>query len=243
MNPMLRHSLLVFSAIIIAGAMVAGAIVWGINRVVDTARDTRAPRVATERSAPSPSPAVNIGDVSLDGVPFVGDPAAPAVMAYWYDYQCPFCREVELKIMPQLMNDYVKTGKLRIYFKDFQFLGPDSFAAGLASRAVWEVAPKKFYDWHSAMFENQDAENGGWGNAEDIVALTETIPGIDAAKVEELMSTRADEYQRALEADLREASGMGINGTPGTIIGSQLIAGAAPYTQFRGAIDQVLAGP
>lgn len=35
---------------------------------------------------------------------------------------------------------------------------------------------------------------------------------------------------------------MGINGTPGTIIGSQLIVGAAPYTQFRGAIDQVLAG-
>lgn len=242
MNPMLRHSVLVFSAIIIAGAMVAGAIVWGISQVVDTARETRAPRVAAESTAP-PAPVVNIDDVSLDGVPFVGDPAAPAVMAYWYDYQCPFCQQVELTVMPQIMSDYVETGKLRVYFKDFQFLGPDSFAAGLASRAVWEVAPEKFYDWHRAMFEKQDRENGGWGNTEDIIALTATIPGIDAAKVEDLMTTRTADYQRAMDADLNEGSSMGINGTPGTIVGSQLLAGAAPYSQFRAAIDAALTSP
>jgi len=229
MNPSLRHSLLVFSAIIIAGAMVAGSIVW-----------TRSARAVAE-NAPPTVPIVNIDDVSLDGVPFVGDPAAPAVMAYWYDYQCPFCREVELKVMPQLMDNYVKTGKLRIYFKDFQFLGSDSFVAGLASRAVWEVAPEKFYDWHSAMFEKQDRENGGWGDADDIIALTKTIAGIDVAQVENLTSTRADEYQRAMEADLQEASGMGINGTPGTIAGTQLLSGAVPYARFRAAIDAALA--
>jgi len=32
------------------------------------------------------------------------------------------------------------------------------------------------------MFEKQDDENAGWGNKEDILALTKTIAGIDAAK-------------------------------------------------------------
>ena len=77
-------------------------------------------------------------------------------MAYWFDYQCPYCKQEEESVFPQLEKDYIDTGKLKIVFKDFAFLGPDSDVASRAARAVWAVAPDKFRDWHKAMFDHQD---------------------------------------------------------------------------------------
>src|SRR5260221_13731001 len=116
---------------------------------------------AGAQSAPPESPtaaepattSADVTKVSQEGVPFIGRPDAPVVMAYWYDYQCPYCRQQEENVMPQLIEDYVKPGKVKILFKDFAFLGPDSQTAGLAARAVWAIAPDKFYDWHKAVFD------------------------------------------------------------------------------------------
>jgi protein-disulfide isomerase len=114
--------------------------------------------------------------------------------------------------------------------------------AGLAARAVWEIAPDKFYEWHRAMFDKQDDENAGWGKKEDVLALTRTIAGIDVPKVEQLMTDHAAEYQSAIQADGTEGSSMGIDGTPGAIIGKRLLVGAQPYDQFKAAVDAALAG-
>ena len=162
-------------------------------------------------------------------------------MAYWFDYQCPFCQRFENDAITQLMSEYVKTGKVKIVFKDFQFLGPDSQTAGLAERAVWDVAPDKFYTWHKAMYDKQDNENGGWGNKVDILTLTKGL-GIDSAKVEQLMTSKADEYQKAMDADKAEGGVFGINGTPGSIIGNNLISGAQPYATVKQLIDLALQG-
>jgi protein-disulfide isomerase len=220
-------------AIIIAGVMISGAILWANKQLIDVERLTYGAQTATS----PPTAAVDITKVSQEGVPFIGDPKAPVVMAYWFDYQCPFCRENEEKVMPRLITDYVKPGKLKILFKDLAFLGPDSQTAALAARAVWEVAPDKFYEWHKAMFDHQDDENAGWGKKEDIIALTKTIPGIDAAKVEQLMTDRAKDYQKEVEADGAEGNAMGVTGTPGVIIGKQQISGVPPYEKLKTAID------
>jgi len=143
--------------------------------------------------------------------------------------------------MTQLMKDYVNTGKVKVVFKDFQFLGPDSQTAGLAERAVWEVSPDKFYTWHKAMYDKQDNENGGWGNKADILALTKSL-GIDSVKVEQLMTSKAADYQKAMDADKAEGGAFGINGTPGSIIGKNLISGAQPYAAVKQLIDLALQG-
>jgi len=162
-------------------------------------------------------------------------------MAYWFDYQCPFCKQEEETVLPRLIADYVDTGKVKIVLKGVTFLGPDSVTAGLASKAVWEIAPDKFREWHKAMFDKQDDENAGWGKKEDIVALTKTIAGIDAAKVDELMTSKAAAYQQAMDADASEGATMGVGGTPSFLIGKQMIVGAQPYDQLKAAIDGVLA--
>ena len=206
--------------------------------------DYRSPpqTMESQSGAPSPSVAADTAGVSQQGVPFIGSPNAPVVMAYWFDYQCPFCKDEEETVITQLIDDYVKAGKLKILFKDFAFLGPDSQTAGYAARAVWEIAPDKFYAWHKAVFDHQDDENAGWGKKEDILALTKTIDGIDVAKVEQLMKERAADYQKAIDADGAEANAMGVNGTPGAIIGKQLLVGAQPVAPFKSAIDAALSG-
>ena len=236
MKKLSEKDLLTPLAIIIAGIMISAAILWSGKQLVDVARLAYAAQPPTGEAAAT----ADITKVTQEGAPFIGDPKAPVVMAYWFDYQCPFCRESEEKIMTQLITDYVKPGKLKILFKDFAFLGPDSQTAALAARAVWEVAPDKFYDWHKAMFDHQDEENAGWGKKEDIIALTKTIPGIDAAKVEQLMTDHAKDYGKAIDADVAEGKAMGIEGTPGVIVGKKLIVGLQPYDQFKGAIDAEL---
>ena len=51
------------------------------------------------------------------------------------------------------------------------------------------------------------------------------------------MTSKEDVYQKLMDADKAEASSFGINGTPGTIIGKQLIAGAQPYSGVKTTID------
>lgn len=196
--------------------------------------------MAPATAAVAPAPVVDSSKVSSEGVPFVGDSNAPVTMAYWYDYQCPFCKQVEETVIGRLMTDYVQPGKLKILFKNSAFLGPDSLTAALASDAVWETAPDKFYQWHKAMFDAQGPENSGWATKDKIIALTQTIPGIDAAKVEQLMTDHAAQYQKTIDADAAEGTAMGVDGTPGTIIGKQLIDGAQGYDQFKADIDAAL---
>ncbi len=227
-------------AIIIAGLMISGSIIWSSQPPPQPAAQDSAAVAPPAEPAQPPAPAADIAKVNLEGEPFIGDADAPVVMAYWFDYQCPFCRQTEETIFPELIKDYVDTGKVRIVFKDFQFLGPDSQTAGLAARAVWEVAPDRFREWHKAMFDKQDDENAGWGNKGDIIALTRTIPGIDVAKVEELMTSRAADYNRAMQADAAEGNGMGVDGTPSFLIGKQMMVGARIYRVLKRAIDEEL---
>ncbi len=205
----------------------------------DTTQPVAQPSLRAPSLAPSGTASVDISNVNIKGQPFIGKANAPTTIAYWYDYQCPFCKRSEEEVLPQVMKEYINTGKVRLVYKDFQFLGPDSQTAGVAGRAVWEVAPDKFSQWHKAMYDKQDNENSGWGSKADILALTTSL-GINTAKVEKLMTTKADQYQKAMDADKAEGNTFGVSGTPSFIIGKQLIVGAQPYASLKVAIDEAL---
>ena len=227
-------------AIVIAGALIAGAVYF--------ASIGRAP-INAGAGAPPPQQAVNIKDVNIAGNPFIGNPDAPVVLAYWSDHQCPYCKAVEVggipqipltPAIPELIKDYVDTGKLKIVFKDYPFLGPDSTTAALYEHAVWELYPDKFYEWRKALMLAQDEENGGFGNEESIVKLTNEISGIDGGAVKALVAKKTDVYTKSIEADRAEGASFGIQGTPGFITGTKLIAGAADPSAFKAAIDAQL---
>jgi len=226
-------------AIIIAGLLIGGGLFFGLKNskpIVTDSANSKKQQVTDQR--PSIQDA-DITKVKIAGEPFVGNINAPVTVAYWFDYQCPFCKRFEQDAVSQLMNEYVKTGKVKIVFKDFQFLGPDSITAGLAARAVWEVAPDKYYEWHNAMYEKQDSENSGWGSKKDILSLTKSL-GIDSVRVAQLMVSKESDYQQAMDADKSEGGKFGINGTPGVIIGNRLLAGAESYSTVKQLVEEEL---
>ncbi|MBI4080011.1 thioredoxin domain-containing protein, partial [Candidatus Kaiserbacteria bacterium] len=141
---------------------------------------------------------------------------------------------------PTLVKDYVETGKLKIVFKDYAFLGPDSETAALYKHAVWDLYPDKFYEWHEAMFVAQDEENGGFGDETSILALTRKISGLDADALKAKVADNRDAYLAFIEEDRAEGAKFGIQGTPGVITGKTLIPGADELSTFKAAIDAQL---
>ncbi len=102
-------------SIIIAGVIIAGAVVFASRQPAQPVQ----PVAATPQQ--QVAPAVDISKVKIDGEPFIGNVNAPVTIAYWYDYQCPFCKRNEEETMPQIVKNYVDTGKVKIVFKDYQF--------------------------------------------------------------------------------------------------------------------------
>ena len=56
----------------------------------------------------------------------LGSPKAPVTLVEYADLQCPYCAQWARDALPTLVEDYVKTGKLRIVFSGMAFIGADS---------------------------------------------------------------------------------------------------------------------
>lgn len=172
--------------------------------------------------------------------PEIGSPTAKATLVVWFDYQCPYCKLFWRETLPRLNDVYVRPGKLRVVFRDFQFLGPDSAAAALFGRSVWDLYPARFYDWSRAMFGAQDQENGGFGNLASIEELTRHVAGIDTARVTTRMKERWHEYAAAIIADRNDAQAMGVSGTPTVVVNGKAVTGSESYADLAKLIDQKL---
>lgn len=232
------NSFLVPGAIIVAGVFIAAGLYFGLSNQGGIG------------GAQGATPTVNIKDVKTDGDPYIGKADAPVVMAFWADFQCPYCKAVEVgheqipidPAMPDLITKYVDTGKLKIVFKDYPFLGEDSTTGAEYARAVWELYPGEYFAFRTAMYEAQDNEGDqGFGDAVSIDALIRAkLPKIDGAKIQAAVVANKEKYDAALAADRDEGTNFGIQGTPAFIIGTTLIPGAAPLASFTDVIDAEL---
>ena len=195
--------------------------------------------------------AVNVKDVKIDGEPYIGQANAPLVMAFWSDFQCPYCKAFEVggipqiptpAAMPDILKKYVDTGKLKIVFKEFPFLGKDSITAGEYEHAIWNLYPGQYFTWRTAMYKAQDEEGDrGFGNAATIDTLIKSsFPGMVDATIKADIAKNKDTYDAALIADMQEGQGFGVQGTPGFVVGKTLISGAQPIANFVAAIEAEL---
>ncbi len=218
---------IILNAIIIGIAIIIAAVLLGGH-------------TSPKQDQPAPVVTVDIKNVKTAGDPFIGNPQATVVLAFWSDFQCPYCKVFETTTFQTILKNYVQSGKVAVVFKDYPFLGPDSTTAGMYGRAVWDLYPNTYFAWREAMYNAQDKENSGFGDEASIVALTGTVPGIDAAKVQKQVAAKKDVYAKAIEADRQEGVDFGIEGTPSFITGTKLIVGNSPYSSFSAAFDAQL---
>ena len=134
---------------------------------------------------------------------------------------------------PELYEKYVKSGTLRLEWKDFPYQGRESVEAAIAARAA--QAQGEFWEYHDLVYENQSSGNSGGYNDESLTALAEKA-GLDTQKFEE--DLKSDRYESVVQADFEEGQGLGISGTPTFFINGQVIVGLQPLETFEQAIEE-----
>jgi len=224
-------------AILISGILISLAIYFSNSKDTTIVADNQPVAVESEE----PVLEVDANKVDTTNDPIMGDQNAPLTMIYWYDFQCPYCKKFEEETLPSLIDKYVNNSQMKIVFKDYSFLGPDSQDAALVSNAIWELYPQDFFAWQMAMTEKQDEENGGFGNMESIMTMIkEEFPQMDTSKIQETINNKKADYEAEITADTQEGQNNGVQGTPGFVIGTQSIFGAYPLENFVSIIDSEL---
>ncbi len=97
------------------------------------------------------------------------------------DLQCPFCAQYSVQVLPTIVRDYVRTGKVNYELRIRSFLGRDSVrAAGAAAAAAKQDLMFQFAD---LFFRNQGPENSDYADDAFMRMIAEQVPGLDADAV------------------------------------------------------------
>lgn len=182
--------------------------------------------------------------LSIAGAPAKGDDKAKVTLLEFTDYQCPFCSRHFRQIWPQIEQNYIKTGKVKLVLRDMplEAIHPQALKAAEATHCAAEQG--KFWEMHDRLFANQTALQRN-----DLTAHAQAL-GLDVASFDQCVDG-AKESARVRQ-DIVDSSRAGARGTPTFFIGltepnsSQLkavrvIRGAQPYSSFKDAIDALLA--
>lgn len=171
----------------------------------------------------------------------LGNPDAPVTLVEYADYQCPFCGAFSKEIMPQVINDFVKTGKIKIEFKDLPFLdsaqgyGESDMAAEAAACAADQG---KFWQMHDTIFANQNGENQGAYSKDRLKKMAE-LAGLDTGKFNTCFDDRA--HKDDVKAMQDEAVAAGVTSTPTLMINGTKITYTGRYSDLKASLEEILA--
>lgn len=175
-------------------------------------------------------------DVSNGDLPVMGNKNAKVKVVEFADFQCPFCKQWFSTVETSLINDYVKTGKVAFYWRDYPFLGQESNLAANAARCANEQG--KFWEFHDYLYQHQGQENSGAFSADNLKQFGATL-GLNTDQFNSCIDS--GKYNSAAQKDLSDGQKAGVTGTPTVFINGQSVVGAQPYTAFKTLIDQELA--
>ncbi|HUC01288.1 MAG TPA: DsbA family protein [Candidatus Paceibacterota bacterium] len=239
-----RRDLFLPISILIAAVMVCGALVFvalykGGTGGAPADGNVGAGTVATTTTVTA-AQAMTLGP--RDAI--LGQANAPVTLIEYGDYQCPFCGEFFSQTEPQIIQNYVNTGKVRMVFRDFAFLGPESTVAANAAQCAEDQG--KLWPYHDALYSakvadvsNGGAEDDGFFSTTELLKLGQQV-GLNMTTFTSCVQNNTDAAIVAQEKS--DASNVGINSTPSFLINGQQIVGAQPYATFQQAIDSALQG-
>ena len=169
----------------------------------------------------------------------LGEKDAPVTVYIYEDFQCPFCGQFSREMLPDLVDDHVRNGEVKLVAQTMAFLGPDSVTAARAAFAAEEQ--NLYWPYSTLFFENQGEENSGYVTDDFLRGLAEDTPGLDVQKWEDQRT--GNSFTKELEAVQSRAQAEGVNSTPTLIVegpgGQVKIDRLTDYDQISSAIDRV----
>ena len=185
----------------------------------------------TAQPTPAPTQTPVKITVSADDDPVKGSNDAPVTMIEFSDYECFFCARYSLQTFPQIDENYIQTGKVKLIFRDYP-LGFHQYAKKAAEASECADEQGKYWEYHYLLFENHEALDN-----ESLKQYAVDL-GLDATVFNECLDS--GKMAQEVEKDLQDGVSYGITGTPTFFINEIKVVGAQPYEVFQQIIEQEL---
>ena len=195
------------------------------------------------RSAPASAGPQNVV-LSVDGAPFMGDRNAKVTLVDFSDYHCPFCARHFRDTLPQIVTEYIDTGKVKYVFRDFPIEGlhPKAFKVHEAAYCAGDQG--KYWEMHGRLFKNPNLKAGPKDLSDHAQALGLDVPAFEQC-------AESGKYATKVRKNMADGQNAGVNGTPtfflgptepngSTVKAERMIRGAQPYPLFKDAVDSLL---
>jgi len=169
------------------------------------------------------------------GVSF-GSPDAPVLIEEYADYQCPYCGMVAGLTVPQILEEYVETGKARFVFYDFPLHPGNSWVGAEAARCAGDQ--DAFWPMHKVLMGRMSE----WGQRRDPRGLIRQYAdglGLDGRALVECVD--AGNHREIVTRSQLRARQLGLSGTPTFIINGRRVGSAMGYDQMSALIEEELA--
>lgn len=151
-----------------------------------------------------------------------GAPHAGVTVVEYFDYDCPVCRRLE----PELRQLLARDARVRLVRKDWPVFGEASVYAAYCTFAA--ARQGKYQLAHDALIASrQDLDS------KDDVRAVLRAAGFEVQKLDADIALHQKEYDDVLSRNQHEAAALALRGTPGLIVGNQLVPGALDYTQLE----------
>ncbi len=168
----------------------------------------------------------------------MGDPNAPVKMVEYADFQCPYCQRYWQETEPQIIDAYVKTGKVYYEYRSVgAFIGPESEAAAQAAYCAGDQG--KFWEYRAVLFSHWTGENVGDFSDSHLKQYAASL-GLDGSTFDSCLSS--GKYSGLIQQDVSHAKADGVQATPSFVINGKLVEGAQPFSVFQQAIEAALQG-
>jgi protein-disulfide isomerase len=151
--------------------------------------------------------------------PVIGNPAGDVTVVEFFDYRCPYCKQVA----PSLVQLIKEDGNVRLVLKEFPILGPDSLVAARAALAAH--AQGKYAAMHAALLDHR-------GNFDEaVVTRIASKAGLDAARLKQDMAR--PEIAAMIDRNKELAHALSLTGTPAFIVGDRVVPGAVDFETLK----------
>ena len=160
--------------------------------------------------------------------PVGGNPQGDVTIVEFFDYRCPYCKQVQPTLQKLLDQDR----KLRFVYKEMPVLGAPSVTAAHAALAA--RLQGKYEHFHSAMMATKGQIT------DEVVYQVAGSVGLDVDRLKRDMT--APEIEQAVKANLALAKALDIRGTPGFIIGEHVVPGAIDLDALKDLVADARKG-
>jgi protein-disulfide isomerase len=150
----------------------------------------------------------------------MGNAKSDCTIVEFFDNQCPYCQANEPEIQKLLKQD----GRVKLVLKEFPILGPTSLIASKAALA--SVKQGKYAEFHEALLSHK----GHYDKAAVVDEIAKSV-GLDMDKLHKDMDS--PEIAQEIDRNLDLGRALDINGTPGFVIGDQIVGGASSVDELK----------